>query len=64
VPVYDGLLLGYGNRLQGPAIVEEPTTTIIVAPENDLTCDRFNNYVLYPKGTDLISLIEKLKTLG
>ncbi len=64
VPVYDGLLMGYGNQVSGPAIIEEPTTTIIVTPEFELVCDRFNNYVLYPKGADLDELINKLKTVG
>ncbi|AGL00667.1 hydantoinase/oxoprolinase family protein [Desulfoscipio gibsoniae] len=49
-PVYDGLRMGYGNLIQGPAIVEQPTTTIIVTPEFDLTCDEYNDYILYPKG--------------
>lgn len=49
-PVYDGLKMGNGNFVPGPAIIEQPTTTIIVTPEFDLTCDEFNNYVMHPKG--------------
>ncbi|MDD4170153.1 MAG: hydantoinase/oxoprolinase family protein [Desulfotomaculaceae bacterium] len=47
-PVYDGLLMGNGNKLEGPAIVEQPTTTIIVTPEFKLVCDEYDNYVLSP----------------
>ena len=31
-PVYHGLYLVYGNRIEGPAIIVEPTTTIAVPP--------------------------------
>jgi N-methylhydantoinase A len=48
VPVYDGLALQRDNRLSGPAIVEQPTTTVIVTPGYDLTCDAYGNYVIQP----------------
>lgn len=50
VPVYDGALLGNGNEVEGPAIVEQPTTTIIVDSNYALLCDQFGNYVMRPKG--------------
>ncbi|MCH6111205.1 hypothetical protein MMA22_23840, partial [Salmonella enterica] len=31
-PVYDGAILGAGARVAGPAIIEEETTTIVIAP--------------------------------
>jgi N-methylhydantoinase A len=31
-PVYDGAILGSGARVAGPAIIEEETTTIVIAP--------------------------------
>jgi N-methylhydantoinase A len=46
VPVYDGLALEPGNRIDGPAIVEQPTTTIVVTPQARLECDRAGNYVV------------------
>jgi len=49
VPVYDGLKLNNGNIVVGPAIIEQPTTTIIVTPDFNIKCDDFNNYVMYPK---------------
>ena len=50
--VYDGQRLGHGNVVRGPAIIEEPTTTIVVTPEHDVVCDRFDNYLMYPKGAE------------
>jgi N-methylhydantoinase A len=51
VEVFDGLKLAPGNTISGPAIVEQPTTTIIITAGYDLVCDRFGNYVLYAKGS-------------
>ena len=46
VPVYDGLALRPGNRLSGPAIVEQPTTTIVLPAGAELNCDNWGNYEL------------------
>lgn len=53
VPVYDGPKMGHGNELVGPAIIEEPTTTILVTPDWQVTCDRYSNYLVYRKGETL-----------
>jgi N-methylhydantoinase A len=45
--VYDGLALRHGNRLAGPALVEQPTTTIVVPSGYVLECDEYDNYVLH-----------------
>ena len=45
--VYAGLRLGPGERLEGPAIVELGTTTIVVLDEYDLIVDAAGSYVLY-----------------
>ena len=45
-PVYDGSLLRAGNRLEGPAIVEETTTTVVVPPAFTCEVDRQHGYVL------------------
>jgi len=45
-PIYDGLALAPGNKIQGPAIIEQPTTTIILPPDATLECDGWTNYVL------------------
>lgn len=60
-PVYDGLLLKHGNMVFGPAIIEEPTTTVVVPPDFDLTCDSYDNYVMYRKNQRLEDIIGKLK---
>ena len=46
VPVYDAIALAPGNLLSGPAIVEQPTTTIVVPKGTDLQCDEWGNYLL------------------
>ena len=46
VPVYDGLSLQPGNQLSGPAIIEQPTTTIVLPADAELDCDSWGNYLL------------------
>ncbi|MCY4361862.1 MAG: hydantoinase/oxoprolinase family protein [Gammaproteobacteria bacterium] len=60
-PVYDGLKLVNGNRVTGPAIVVQPTTTIIVPPDFALLCDEYNNYLMYPVTRDIDDLINELR---
>jgi N-methylhydantoinase A len=45
-PVYDGPRLGPGHAILGPAIVEEPFTTIVVYPGQRATVDQFGNYAI------------------
>ncbi len=45
-PVYDGDELGPGHRLEGPAIVEERFTTIVVQPGHRAHVDRWGNIVI------------------
>jgi N-methylhydantoinase A len=61
VPVYDGFKLQSGNAIEGPAIVVQPTTTIVVPPDFDLACDETMNYLMYRKGADLAGLCEQLR---
>jgi len=35
-----------GHAVAGPAIIEEPFTTIVVYPGQRATVDRFGNYVI------------------
>jgi N-methylhydantoinase A len=60
-PVYDGLKMGNGNVVFGPAIIEEPTTTVIVTPDYDIMMDTYDNYIMHPKGINPHDLIKKLK---
>ena len=45
-PVYDGNLLLAGNRLEGPAIIEEATTTVVIPSTFTCEVDRQRGYVL------------------
>lgn len=45
-PVYDGSRLGAGMTIKGQAIVEEPTTTIVIPPGFSCNIDPYGNYIL------------------
>ena len=48
-PVYDGGVLGAGAVIEGPAIIEEVTTTIVVAPNWIARLDASGAYVMTRK---------------
>ncbi|TMK55076.1 MAG: hydantoinase/oxoprolinase family protein [Actinobacteria bacterium] len=43
--LYDGPSLRAGQAIKGPAIVEEPFTTIVIPPKWTVKLDKFGNYV-------------------
>jgi len=43
---YDGAALPAGMRIEGPAIIREPTTTVVVYPGSAATITRLGNYLL------------------
>lgn len=45
-PVFAGAELVYGDTVHGPAIIEEPTTTIVVLPGYKATVTKYNNYCI------------------
>ena len=45
-PVYDGAKFGAGSRVEGPAIIEEITTTIVVEPGWTAKLDASGSYVI------------------
>jgi len=49
VPVFDGLALQFGNRIEGPAIIEQVNTTTFVAPEFNVLTDRYGSFTMYLK---------------
>jgi N-methylhydantoinase A len=49
VPVYDGHKLKYGNKVVGPALIEQVNTTTFITPEYDVLCDRYGSYTMYLK---------------
>jgi len=45
-PVYEGASLKGGNVIPGPAIIEEPTTAVVIRDGFRCTTDQFGYYVL------------------
>jgi N-methylhydantoinase A len=46
VPSYDGVSLPRGARIEGPALIREPTTTVVVYPGSTATLSALGNYLL------------------
>jgi N-methylhydantoinase A len=46
VPNYDGATLPRGARIEGPALIREPTTTIVAYPGSVVTVSALGNYLL------------------
>jgi N-methylhydantoinase A len=44
--VYNGPTLSAGNTIHGPAVIEEPTTTVLIPPSFRCIVDGYGNYVL------------------
>ena len=44
--IYDGNGIRAGDRITGPAIIEEPFTTIAVPPDFNCEVDHYGNYVM------------------
>jgi N-methylhydantoinase A len=61
VPVYDGHKMRFGNRIYGPAMIEQETTAIFVSASYDCVVDSYGSFALYRKGReDLVgACIEK-----
>ena len=45
-PIYDRYLLDSGSEIDGPAIVEERESTVLLAPQDRAVVDRWLNLVL------------------
>lgn len=52
VNVFDGFRLKFGNRITGPAIVEQVNTTAFLTPEYNLMVDRYGSYTMFLKGNE------------
>jgi N-methylhydantoinase A len=50
--VYDGHRLRFGNKVKGPAIIEQVNTTTFVTPEYDVLCDKYGSYTVYLKARE------------
>ena len=56
IPVFDGHRLVHGNRIPGPAIIEQVTTAILVSKTFDCLIDKYGSFVLYRKDrADLVA---------
>ncbi len=44
MPTYDGAALGAGAVIEGPALVEEPFTVVVLAPGDVARLDEHGNY--------------------
>jgi N-methylhydantoinase A len=49
INVYDGFKLKCGNKIEGPAIVEQVNTTTFVSSEYNVICDKYGSYTMYLK---------------
>jgi len=47
VEVFDGLRLKFGNKISGPAILEQVNTTTLVTSEYNLMVDKYGSYTMY-----------------
>jgi len=52
VPVFDGDRLKYGNKIEGPAIIEQVNTTTFVSPEFSVLCDAYGSFTMYLKSRE------------
>ena len=50
ISVYDGHKTRHGNRIAGPALIEQVNTTLLVTAGYDCVCDRYGSFVVYRKG--------------
>jgi N-methylhydantoinase A len=59
--VYDALRLGAGTRIEGPAILEQPTTTIVVPPGHEIAVSDAGSFLLTAAGEDAGGLLSRLR---
>ncbi len=52
VPVFDGHKMRFGNRIDGPAMVEQETTAIFVSAAYDCVVDALGSFAIYRKGRE------------
>ncbi len=57
VQIYNGHVLGHGDLVKGPAIIEQETTAIFVSPTYNCVCDRFGSFVVFDKKRPELALL-------
>lgn len=50
--VYNGLEMEADMQLRGPAIIQEPSVTLVISPGHEATVDSYGNYHVILKGND------------
>jgi N-methylhydantoinase A len=45
-PIYDGTKLACGHKIPGPAVIEEPATTVVIPSNYVCAVDKIKNYIL------------------
>ena len=50
--MFDGDKLNFGNKVVGPAIIEQVNTTTFVTPEYNLLVDKYGSYTMYVKSNE------------
>lgn len=45
-PIYDGDAMRHGNRVQGPAVIEQKITTIVVPPGYSIEVGKYGDYIM------------------
>lgn len=63
VQVYDGHKTRFGNRFEGPVLIEQINTTLFIGSSFDCVCDRRGSFAVFRKGReDLVA--STLKEIG
>lgn len=52
IPLFDGHKMRFGNRIQGPAMIEQETTAIFVSAAFDCVVDAYGSFALFRKGRE------------
>ena len=52
VPLFDGHRTRFGNRIEGPALIEQVNTATFVSAAYDCVCDRYGSFAIYRKGRE------------
>jgi N-methylhydantoinase A len=63
-PLYDALALPSGVAIEGPALLELPSSTIVVPPRNTVAVHPSGTYLLYPSNEPLQTVVERLRSGG
>ena len=59
-PVYDGAKLGAGDRVTGPAVIEEVTTTIVIEPGWSAELDASGVYIVTLAPSEGVTAIARM----